>query len=113
MHLLLSQVLTFFMHVQFDITVKPVLSGHSKRRPKLVFKTDYRLMQVKSIASAILSTFVKLPFVFKTYVLSIFEWSLTTGFTVPTIQQTIHVHLAYPASECRCQEYLLMAIKHN
>ena len=31
-------------------TVKPVLSGHSKRRPKLVLKTDYRLMQVKSIA---------------------------------------------------------------
>ena len=31
-------------------TVKPVLSGHSKRRPKIVFKTDYRLMQVKSIA---------------------------------------------------------------
>ena len=31
-------------------TVKPVLSGHSKRRPKLVFKTAYRLMQVKSIA---------------------------------------------------------------
>ena len=31
-------------------TVKPVLSGHSKRRPKLVFKTDYRLMQVKYIA---------------------------------------------------------------
>ena len=31
-------------------TVKPVLSGHSKRRLKLVFKTDYRLMPVKSIA---------------------------------------------------------------
>ena len=31
-------------------TVKPVLSGHSKRTPKLVFKTDYLLMQVKSIA---------------------------------------------------------------
>ena len=29
--------------------VKPVLSGHSKR-PKLIFKTYYRLMQVKSIA---------------------------------------------------------------
>ena len=28
-------------------TVKPV---HSKRTPKLVFNTDYRLMQVKSIA---------------------------------------------------------------
>ena len=25
-------------------TVKPVLSGHSTRRPKLVFKTDHRLM---------------------------------------------------------------------
>ena len=31
-------------------TVKPVLSGHSKRRPKLIFKTDYCLMQVKSNA---------------------------------------------------------------
>ena len=30
-------------------TVKPVLSGHSKRKPKMVFKTNYRLMQVKSI----------------------------------------------------------------
>ena len=34
----------------YEYTVKPVLSGHSKRRLKLVFKTDYRLMQVKSIA---------------------------------------------------------------
>ena len=59
------------------VTVKSGLSGHSKRRH---FKTDYRLLQVKSIAecskrarehSAILSTFIKLPFVFKTYVLSI------------------------------------------
>ena len=31
-------------------TVKPVLSGHSKRRPNMVFNTDYRLMQIKSIA---------------------------------------------------------------
>ena len=31
-------------------TVKPVLSGHSKKTQKLVSKTDYRLMQVKSIA---------------------------------------------------------------
>ena len=40
----------------------PVLSGHSKKT-KLGFKTDYRLMQVKSIAgehSAILSIFIKL-----------------------------------------------------
>ena len=32
--------------------------------------------------SAIHSTFIKLPFVFKTFVLSIFEWPLKTGFTV-------------------------------
>ena len=32
--------------------------------------------------SAILSTFIKLPFVFKTFLLAIFEWPLKTGFTV-------------------------------
>ena len=41
-------------------------------------------MQVKVLqnAPAILSTFIKLPFVIKIFVLSIFEWSLKTGFTV-------------------------------
>ena len=67
-------------------TVKPVLSGHSKRRPKLVFRTDYRLMQVKSIAGwehyAILSTFIKLSFVIKIFVLSIVEWPLKTSYTI-------------------------------
>ena len=54
-----------------DYTVKPVLSGHSKK------KTNYRLMQVKSIAEcskgSILqsfSIFIKLPFVIKIFVLS-------------------------------------------
>ena len=47
-------------------------------RPKLLFfKTDYRLMH-----SAILSNFIKLPFVTKIFVLSIFEWPLKTSFTV-------------------------------
>ena len=64
-------------------TVKPVLSSHLKRRPKLFIKTDYRLMQVKSIAehSAILSTIIKLPIVIKIVVLSILERPLKTGFT--------------------------------
>ena len=31
-------------------TVKPVLSGHSQKDQKWVFNTNYRLMQVKSIA---------------------------------------------------------------
>ena len=32
--------------------------------------------------SAILSTFIKLPFALRTFVLTIFEWQLKTGFTV-------------------------------
>ena len=32
--------------------------------------------------SAILSTFIKLPFIIKIFVLSIFEWPFHTGFTV-------------------------------
>ena len=49
----------------------------------MVFKTDYHLMQVKSIAecskvkhSAILSTFIKLPSVIKIFVLSILSGCL-------------------------------------
>ena len=37
--------------------VKPVLSGHSKRSPKLYFKADYRSMQVKSVAECSLGAF--------------------------------------------------------
>ena len=74
-----------------DNTVNPVLSDHSKRNPKLVFKTDYRLMQVKCIAEcskrAFCITFdlhndIKIPFVFYTFILSIFEWPLKTGLTI-------------------------------
>ena len=60
-------------------TVKPVLSGHSKRRPKIGFQTIIAYCWSKVLQnaprehSAILSTFIKLPFVFKTFVLSIFE----------------------------------------
>ena len=39
-------------------------------------------MQVKSIAECSKGTFIKLPFVIKIFVLSIFEWLLKTGFTV-------------------------------
>ena len=69
--------------------VKSVLRGHSERTPKLVSNTDNRLMQVKSIAECpkgsileTLSTFIKLPFSIKTFVLSIFKWPPKTGFTV-------------------------------
>ena len=52
-------------------------------------------MQIESIAecskrehSAILLTFIKLPFVIKIFVLSIFEWPFYTGFTVPSLLVT-------------------------
>ena len=50
-------------------------------------------MRVKSIAecsngehSALLLNFIKLPFVIKIFVLSMFKWPLKTGFTVFTLQ---------------------------
>ena len=66
-----------FLFVQYSKTCL-------KEDQKLVFKTDYCLMQVKSPRehSAILSTFIKLPFVFKILVLSIFGWPLKKGFTL-------------------------------
>ena len=36
--------------------------------------------------SAILSTFIKLPFVIKIFILSTFEWPFYTGFTVMYVQ---------------------------
>ena len=41
---------------------------------------DCRMLQEEH--SAILSTCIKLQFVIKNFVLSIFEWPLKTGFTV-------------------------------
>ena len=64
----------------FDPTVSPVLSGNSKRRPTFVFKLEYRLVQWE--LSVLLSTFIKLLFASKIFVLSIFEWPFKTGFTV-------------------------------
>ena len=63
-----------------------------KKTEKLVFKTNYLLMQVNSIAeySAILLTFIKLPIVIKIFVLSIFEWLFYTGFTIPRITFWYH-----------------------
>ena len=55
-----------------------------KKTENWVFKTDYRLMQVKSI---------KLPFVIKIFVLSIFEWLLKKGFNV--ILKKISTQWAY------------------
>ena len=70
-------------------TVKPVLSGHSKRTQKMVFNTDHCLMQVKSIAEcspwSILQYFwpsLSYHFSIKMFVFSIIKWPLKIDFTV-------------------------------
>ena len=60
--------------------------GHSQKDSKLVFKTDNRLME-QGEHSAILSTFIRLPFVIKTFVLSFFEWPFNKGFIVNKIMK--------------------------
>ena len=62
-----------------------------KKTIKLVFKTNYRLMQVKVLQNAPRGafcntlTFIKLPYVIKIFILSIFEWPFYTGFTVGVV----------------------------
>ena len=45
--------------------------------------------------SAILSTFIKLPFIIKIFVLSIFKWPFYTGSTVPPVT------LLHVGKDCR------------
>ena len=54
--------------------------------------------------SAILSTFIKLPFVIKIFVLSIFEWLFYTGFAVKDLQDDILLtwELTVVPSGCIC-----------
>ena len=58
------------------------LSGISKRRPKIVFQGRFLLNAGQKYCRML----IKLPFVIKIFVLSIFEWPLKTGFTVGYIR---------------------------
>ena len=69
-----SKILTIFLKLQYSKT--------ATLQKKLFFKTNYRIMQVKSIAAATLSIFIKLPIVIKLFVLSLFKWPFYTGFIV-------------------------------
>ena len=68
---------------------KTCVKGPLSRRPQTCFQDILwlnagqkycRMLQREH--SAILSTFIKLPFVIKLFVLSIFEWPFYIGFTV-------------------------------
>ena len=45
--------------------------------------------------SAILMTFIKLPFVINIFILSIFEWPFKKGFTVSELWQEISNNVAF------------------
>ena len=60
---------------------------------------DSRMFQGEH--SAILLTFIKLPFVIKIFVLSIFEWPLKTGFTVLHSPERVYIGADQTAPMCR------------
>ena len=75
--------------LMIEYYIKTCVKRALSKRPKIGFQdqlllnagqTHCRMLQGEH--SAILSTFIKLPFVIKIFVLSIFEWSFYTGFTV-------------------------------
>ena len=60
-----------------DYTVKPVLSGHSKKENQLLLNAGQKYCRMlQGEHSAILLTIIKLPFVIKIFVLSFLEWLL-------------------------------------
>ena len=74
--------------LKFDYS-KTCVKRPLSKRPKIGFQDQLslnagqkycRMLQVEH--SAILSTFIKIPFVIKMFVLSIFEWPFYTCFTV-------------------------------
>ena len=80
------------MHLDFRCTIvnsKTCVKWLLSKRLKIGFQEEIILNAGKKYCrmlqgehSAILLTFIKLPFVIKIFVLSIFEWPFYTGFTV-------------------------------
>ena len=63
---------------------------------------------------AIQLTFIKLPFVIKTFVLPICEWSLKTGFTVfKSSQQSVTTHTEKPVKNGYSQKGQKLDFKTN
>ena len=76
---------------------KTCLKRPLKKKTKIGFQ-DWLLLNAsqKYCRIALLSTFIKLQFVIKIFVLSIFEWQLKTCFTVlvnPPTNKNIYKHI--------------------
>ena len=61
---------------------KPCLKRPLKKSKNWFSRPTIDLCRAKVLQNAILLTFIKLPFIVKIFVLSIFEWLLKTGFNV-------------------------------
>ena len=76
------------------------------KRPKIDFQAQLSLNAGQKYCrmlqwehSAILLTFIKLPFVIQIFVLSIFEWPLKTGFTVVVLVTHKDLYTVYELEE--------------
>ena len=80
-----SVQISWFIHVHILYYSKTGLKRPLKKKTKIGFQDRLSLNAgQKYCRYAILLTFIKLPFVIKICVLSIFKWPLKTGFTVFT-----------------------------
>ena len=77
------------LHMRFWYVIANTVKWPLKKKTKIGFQDQLSLNAGQNYCRmlplehfAILSTFIKLPFVFKTFGLSIFEWPLKTGFIV-------------------------------
>ena len=78
---------------------KTCLKRPLSKRPKVVFQNQLSLnagqkycRMLQGEHSAILLTFIKLPFLIKIFVLSIFKWPFYTGLTVIHILKLSSIH---------------------
>ena len=79
---------------------KTCVKGPLSKRPQIGFQDQLSLTAGQKYCrmlcgeySAILSTFIKLPFVSKIFVLSIFEWPFYTSFTVSLYSWTMNLSI--------------------
>ena len=88
-----SLVLHYFLEVMSGFSrtsySKTCVKRPLSKRPKIGFQDQLSLnagqkycRMLQGEHSAILSTYIKLPFIIKIFVLSFFEWPFYTGFTV-------------------------------
>ena len=80
-YLLLIYCFSFISTLFFLTYSKTCMKRSLSKRPKIGFQDQISLNAGQCEHSAIFSTFIKLPFVIKIFVLSIFEWQFYTCFT--------------------------------